>query len=120
MHINCSPEKFFIGSHCIVRNVCEKTSAVPRNAANELTKMTIRLSFLGGAGTVTGSKYLVQNGESHILIDCGLFQGLKALRLKNWAPFPIDPRSIDAIVLTHAHFDLYGYLLLLVKSGLPR
>src|SRR5215510_11370518 len=88
-----------------------------RNAANQLSKMTIRLSFLGGAGTVTGSKYLVQNGDSQILVDCGLFQGFKALRLKNWAPFPIDPRSIDAIVLTHAHLDHSGYLPLLVKHG---
>jgi len=79
--------------------------------------MAIRLSFLGGAGTVTGSKYLVQNGDSQILIDCGLFQGLKALRLKNWAPFPISPRSIEAIVLTHAHLDHSGYLPLLVKHG---
>jgi len=79
--------------------------------------MSIKLSFLGGAGTVTGSKYLVENAKHRILIDCGLFQGFKALRLKNWAPFPSDPRSVDAVVLTHAHLDHSGYLPLLVKRG---
>jgi len=79
--------------------------------------MSIKLSFLGGAGTVTGSKYLVENAKHRTLIDCGLFQGFKALRLKNWAPFPTDPRSVDAVVLTHAHLDHSGYLPLLVKRG---
>jgi metallo-beta-lactamase family protein len=59
--------------------------------------MSIRLSFLGGAGTVTGSKYLVEDGERRILVDCGLFQGFKALRLKNWTLFPIEPRKIAAV-----------------------
>ncbi|MEX0752838.1 MAG: MBL fold metallo-hydrolase [Xanthobacteraceae bacterium] len=75
------------------------------------------LSFLGGAGTVTGSKYIVENGRHRILVDCGLFQGFKALRLKNWAPLPVEPRSIEAVVLTHAHIDHSGYLPLLVKHG---
>jgi metallo-beta-lactamase family protein len=79
--------------------------------------MNVKLSFLGGAGTVTGSKYLVENRERRVLIDCGLFQGFKTLRLKNWARFPTDPRSIDAVVLTHAHLDHSGYLPLLVKRG---
>jgi metallo-beta-lactamase family protein len=79
--------------------------------------MNVKLSFLGGAGTVTGSKYLVENRERRVLIDCGLFQGFKALRLKNWARFPTDPRSIDAVALTHAHLDHSGYLPLLVKRG---
>src|SRR6476660_7908029 len=79
--------------------------------------MSIRLSFLGGAGTVTGSKYLVENAERRILVDCGLFQGFQALRLKNWAPLPINPRSLDAVILSHAHLDHSGYLPLLVNHG---
>ena len=75
------------------------------------------ITFLGGAGTVTGSKILVEVGGKRILIDCGLFQGLKELRLMNWSDFPIDPRSIDAIILTHAHLDHCGYIPLLVKKG---
>lgn len=75
------------------------------------------LSFLGGAGTVTGSKFLVESNGSRILVDCGLFQGYKALRLKNWAPFPVPPDSISAVVLTHAHIDHSGYLPLLIKQG---
>ncbi len=76
-----------------------------------------RLRFLGGARTVTGSKYLLSYDSKKILIDCGLFQGLKELRLKNWDRFPIDPKSIDAIVLTHAHLDHSGYIPRLVKEG---
>jgi metallo-beta-lactamase family protein len=79
--------------------------------------MSLKLSFLGAAGTVTGSKYLVQDDRHRLLIDCGLFQGFKALRLKNWALFPVEPRSIEAVVLTHAHLDHSGYLPLLVKRG---
>src|SRR6266700_2398493 len=79
--------------------------------------MSINLSFLGAAGTVTGSKYLVENEGSSILVDCGLFQGFKTLRLRNWAPFPFEPRGIAAAVLTHAHLDHSGALPLLVKQG---
>ena len=79
--------------------------------------MNLNLSFLGGVGTVTGSKYLVEHEKRRILVDCGLFQGFKALRLKNWAPFPVEPRSIDIVILTHAHIDHSGYLPLLVKQG---
>jgi metallo-beta-lactamase family protein len=77
----------------------------------------LSLTFLGGAGTVTGSKYLVEQHDSRLLVDCGLFQGFKALRLKNWAPFPVDARSIGNVILTHAHLDHSGYLPLLVKLG---
>lgn len=77
----------------------------------------MKITFLGATGTVTGSKYLIESGTHRILVDCGLFQGLKQLRLKNWKPLPIDPASIDVVVLTHAHIDHTGYLPLLVKNG---
>jgi len=76
-----------------------------------------RLTFLGATGTVTGSRYLVEAGDKRLLVDCGLFQGYKALRLRNWAAFPVDPASIDAVVLTHAHLDHSGYLPKLVDAG---
>lgn len=79
--------------------------------------MTTRLSFLGGVGTVTGSKYLLEHDGTRILVDCGLFQGHKQLRLRNWQSLPVDPKSIDAVVLTHAHLDHSGYLPLLIKNG---
>ena len=79
--------------------------------------MTISLTFLGGAGTVTGSKYLLESDGRRILVDCGLFQGFKQLRERNWAPLPVDSASIDAVVLTHAHLDHSGYLPLLVRNG---
>jgi metallo-beta-lactamase family protein len=75
------------------------------------------LTFLGAAGTVTGSKHLLDLGEHRVLVDCGLFQGLKELRERNWAALPIDPRRIDAVVLTHAHLDHCGYLPRLVAGG---
>jgi metallo-beta-lactamase family protein len=75
------------------------------------------LTFLGAAGTVTGSKHLLDLGEHRVLVDCGLFQGLKELRQRNWAALPVDPRRIDAVVLTHAHLDHCGYLPRLVAGG---
>lgn len=77
----------------------------------------IHLQFLGATGTVTGSKYLLQADGKNILIDCGLFQGFKQLRLRNWKPLPFEPKNIDAVILTHAHIDHSGYLPLLVKNG---
>jgi metallo-beta-lactamase family protein len=77
----------------------------------------LKLSFLGATGTVTGSKYLLTCGSKRLLIDCGLFQGYKQLRLRNRAKLPVDPRSIDAVILTHAHIDHSGYLPLLIKNG---
>lgn len=79
--------------------------------------MTSSLTFLGAAGTVTGSKHLLDVGGHRVLVDCGLFQGLKELRLRNWAAFAVDARQIDAVVLTHAHLDHCGYLPRLVAQG---
>lgn len=75
------------------------------------------LTFLGAARTVTGSKYLLEHNGKRVLIDCGLFQGLKELRLRNWEDFPVPPASIDTVVLTHAHLDHVGYLPRLVVHG---
>jgi len=83
--------------------------------APQYCNMSLKLTFLGGAGTVTGSKYLLEADGRRILVDCGLFQGFKALRLRNWAPPRINPASLDAVILTHAHLDHSGYLPLLVK-----
>lgn len=77
----------------------------------------MKLTFLGATGTVTGSKYMVEDGARRILVDCGLFQGRKDLRLRNWAKLPVNPSSIDAVILTHAHLDHSGYLPLLVRDG---
>jgi metallo-beta-lactamase family protein len=75
------------------------------------------LTFLGAARTVTGSKYLLEHDGKRVLVDCGLFQGLKELRLRNWAEFPVPPGEIDAVVLTHAHLDHVGYLPRLRSEG---
>ena len=77
----------------------------------------VRLDFLGGARTVTGSKFLVSNGHARVLVDCGLFQGLRELRRQNWEPFPVPADRIDAVVLSHAHLDHCGYLPALVRAG---
>ena len=82
----------------------------------------MKLTFLGATCTVTGSKYLLTSetkngGEKRIMIDCGLFQGLKQLRLRNWAALAINPKEVDAVVLTHAHIDHSGYLPLLLKMA---
>jgi metallo-beta-lactamase family protein len=75
------------------------------------------LTFLGATGTVTGSKYLVEAGGERLMIDCGLFQGLKELRLRNWNPLPVAPASMQWLGLTHAHLDHIGYIPRLVKDG---
>ncbi len=79
--------------------------------------MSVNITFLGGSGTVTGSKYLVHHEDKNLLVDCGLFQGYKQLRLRNWTPLSVAPKLIHAVVLTHAHLDHSGYLPLLAKEG---
>lgn len=79
--------------------------------------MSVNITFLGGADTVTGSKFLVQHDGHALLVDCGLFQGYKQLRLRNWRPLPVVPGQIHAVLLTHAHLDHSGYLPLLAREG---
>ncbi|MEY9951571.1 MBL fold metallo-hydrolase RNA specificity domain-containing protein [Leifsonia sp. EB34] len=79
--------------------------------------MSGSLRFLGATDTVTGSRYLVESRGHRVLVDCGLFQGYKLLRERNWRPFPVEPSSIDAVVITHAHLDHTGYLPALVRDG---
>lgn len=77
----------------------------------------MKITFLGATQEVTGSKYLIEQQDTKILVDCGLFQGVHSLTKHNWDEFPIDPTKINAIVLTHAHIDHTGYIPLLVKKG---
>jgi len=77
----------------------------------------VRINFLGAAGEVTGSKFLLETSEKNILIDCGMFQGLKELRELNWSPLPVNVKAIDVVLLTHGHLDHVGYLPRLVKQG---
>lgn len=79
--------------------------------------MKAQLSFLGAAGTVTGSRHLLQVADQYYLVDCGLFQGGRPLKQKNWEPFPIPPDRLDAVLITHAHIDHSGYLPRLVREG---
>ena len=88
---------------------CERVCYCPAHMA--------KLHFWGAAGTVTGSKYLLEVKGSRLLVDCGLFQGLKELRLLNWEDPPLNPASINWVALTHAHIDHSGYLPRLVRSG---
>ncbi len=82
-----------------------------------MTRHLPRLHFLGAANTVTGSRYLLETAQQSVLVDCGMFQGYKVLRERNWKPFPVDPTEIDAIVLTHAHMDHSGFVPALVAQG---
>jgi metallo-beta-lactamase family protein len=77
----------------------------------------MRITFYGATGTVTGSRFLVEHHGLRVLVDCGLYQGRKALRLRNWESFPVSPDTIDAVVLTHAHIDHSGMLPVLVRDG---
>jgi len=77
----------------------------------------MEIGFYGAVGTVTGSKYLLKTAHHQFMVDCGLFQGMKELRSRNWKTLPFNPNSISAVILTHAHIDHSGYLPLLVKNG---
>lgn len=77
----------------------------------------MKIRFLGAAGTVTGSRYLLTHGGQSLLVDCGLFQGVKNIRSRNWKPFPVDPSDLSAVLLTHAHLDHSGYLPRLMREG---
>lgn len=88
-----------------------------RASAPPTKLLRMKITFCGATGTVTGSKYLVEAAGTRVLVDCGLFQGYKQLRLRNWAHPPFDPRTLDAVLLTHAHIDHSGYLPLLVRGG---
>jgi metallo-beta-lactamase family protein len=94
-----------------------RKSPATGKGARHPARRGFRLDFLGATGTVTGSRYLLNASGQRLLVDCGLFQGYKTLRLRNWQRFPIDPSRLDAVVLTHAHLDHSGYLPLLVRQG---
>ena len=89
----------------------------PVRQAPAMSDLPAVLAFHGAAGTVTGSRFLLDLPSARVLVDCGLFQGLKALRRRNWEPFPIGADSIDAVVLTHAHVDHCGFVPRLVRDG---
>jgi metallo-beta-lactamase family protein len=91
---------------------------VPKRALEDLTgEDVMEITFLGGTGTVTGSRFLLQVDGNRLLVDCGLFQGLKDYRLRNWEPFPVPPKHIDRVFLTHAHLDHTGYLPRFCREG---
>src|SRR4026209_2474337 len=101
-----------LGSSCVNRAGTHRTSIC------ESCILTImKLTFLGATETVTGSKFLLEAGGKRVLIDCGLFQGAKDLRLRNWEESPVDPRSVDVMILTHAHIDHTGYVPRFVRQG---
>src|SRR6476620_6750181 len=104
-------------STCLVRLPPQQASTAYRRSYGLKGVRLASISFWGGVGTVTGSKYLVQTDRARVLVDCGMFQGLKELRERNWQEPPFDPRAVDAILLTHAHIDHTGYLPRLVRQG---
>ncbi|WP_328404253.1 MBL fold metallo-hydrolase [Streptomyces sp. NBC_00390] len=95
----------------------EETAANNTTARRDRRSRPALLTFLGGVGTVTGSKFLVESDHARVLVDCGLFQGLADLRRRNWRPLPCDAGDIHAVVVTHAHLDHCGYLPRLVRHG---
>src|SRR5688572_7078972 len=112
----CSPRSS--ATSCAARRVrAEVRDSNPSPPAPRAASPHARLTFLGAAGTVTGSKYLVEHEGRRLLVDCGLFQGYKPLRLLNWEPLPFDARTLDTVLLTHSHLDHSGALPLLVRQG---
>lgn len=103
--------------HSLAR--CSKTQGAWRSndCTSGIMSNNLRLKFFGAAGTVTGSRYLLESGSKRLLIDCGLFQGYKQLRARNWERLPFDASSVHGVVLTHAHIDHSGFLPALVKGG---
>ncbi len=99
------------------RRSADATAPAKQRKASVAGHQAPTLRFLGAAGTVTGSRFLVETPRARVLVECGLFQGLKELRLRNWEPFPVQARSLHAVVLTHAHLDHSGYLPALVRQG---
>lgn len=95
----------------------ERVNVRPQGGLVLATQSDMDITFAGAAGTVTGSKYLVSAGRKTFLVDCGLFQGPKELRLRNWAPLSFEPRAVDTLLLTHAHLDHAGYIPLFVRNG---
>jgi metallo-beta-lactamase family protein len=104
----------------LLRLFAAKSSELPSPVEPAIFEPMATLTFHGAARTVTGSKYLLEADGAHVLVDCGLFQGLKELRDRNWGPVPFDIQSLDAVVLTHAHLDHVGYLPRIVKQGYNR
>jgi metallo-beta-lactamase family protein len=90
---------------------------LPESDAKEITNTMPRLTFLGAAGTVSGSRHLLESNGGRVLFDCGLFQGERALRRRNWQPLGVPPGQLDAVVLTHGHIDHSGWLPRLVREG---
>src|SRR6476620_9463370 len=104
-------------STCLVRLPPQQASTAYRRSYGLKGVRLASISFWGGVETVTGSKYLVETDRARVLVDCGMFQGLKELRERNWQEPPFNPRAIDAVLITHAHIDHTGYLPRLVRQG---
>lgn len=101
----------------ILRHFLEYPTMSTVGYVDAMKKRKLTIQFLGAAGTVTGSRFLVRTGDYQVLVDCGLFQGQKSLRLRNWERLEVDAASINAVLLSHAHLDHSGYLPALVEQG---
>jgi metallo-beta-lactamase family protein len=106
-----------VDDECPAMSGPARTAGQPTRSSSSATGRAATIQFLGGTGTVTGSRHLVRTDDARVLVDCGLFQGLRDLRNRNWDDPPFDPASLDAVVVTHAHVDHCGYLPRLVAAG---